>query len=59
MCYLLNFLTTFFQNDLSFLRGILTNLGRDGSLKVNFGVNKTSAAISASVLTEPLSKRGV
>ena len=50
---------TFFQSLLNLFTKVLTLLRRDGSLKVNFGVNRTSVAISDSALTRSLVKRRV
>ena len=58
-CYLRNFLKTFFKSLLNLFTSILSIFGRDGSLNVNFGVNRTSVAISDSALTRSLVKRRV
>ena len=55
-CYLRNFLKTFFQRLLNLFTRFFRILGRDGSLNVNFGVNRTSVAISDSALTRSLVK---
>ena len=59
MNYLRNFLKTFFQRLLNLFTRFLKTFGRDGSLNVNFGVNRTSVAIAASALTRPLVRRRV
>ena len=58
-CYLRNFLKTFFQRLLNLFTRFLRILGRDGSLNVNLGVNRTSVDISDSALTRSLVKRRV